>query len=68
VPTDATANIDLGNAAIVTSNCRAGVFDRVGLRHDQMIDIAVQYSNAEAGKTISVEPLDGGQIIAPAKI
>jgi len=32
-----------------------------------MIDIAVQYSNAEAGKTISVEPLDGGQIIAPAK-
>jgi hypothetical protein len=64
---DATATIDLGMAQPVTALCHDGHFDRVGLRHDQVVDITVQYSSADVGKTITVEPLDGGQIIAPAK-
>jgi len=64
---DATATIDLGTAQPVTASCHNGHFDRVGLRHDQMVDIAVRYCPAVAGQRIIVEPLDGGQIIAPAK-
>jgi hypothetical protein len=67
VAADATAIIDLGTAAVVTAYSRQGSFDRVGLRHDQTIDIAVQYSTAAGGQVVTVEPLDGGQIIAPAK-
>lgn len=67
VPADATASIDVGAGVLVTACSRHGNFDRVGLRHDQMVDIAVQYSAANAGQTITVEPLDGGQIIAPSK-
>jgi len=44
-----------------------GGFDRVGLRHNQTVDIAVQYSIGEAGRAITVDALDGGAIVAPAK-
>ena len=64
---DAIAAITLGTAQPVTAYCRTGKFERVGLRHDQMVDIAVQYSTEDAGKTVTVEPLDGGQVIAAAK-
>ena len=64
---DATATIDLGTAQAVTAYCRKGNFDRVGLRHDQTVDIAVQYSAAPVGQAIIVEALDGGQVIAPTK-
>jgi flagellar hook protein FlgE len=67
VPADATASIDVGTGVLVTAYSRHGSFDRVGLRHDQTVDITVQYSTANAGQTITVEPLDGGQIVAPAK-
>jgi len=61
------ASIDLGNNQSVTAICHKGSFDRVGLRHDQTIDITVQYSAADAGQGIAVEALDGGAIVAPAK-
>lgn len=67
VPVDATATIDLGTSAVVTATCRKGSFERVGLRHDQTVDIAVQYPTANAGQTITVDALDGGQIIAAEK-
>lgn len=67
LPIDATALIDFGNGQSVTATCHKGGFDRVGLRHDQMVDVAVQYSTADAGKSVTVEPLDGGQVIAPAR-
>jgi hypothetical protein len=64
---EATAAIDLGNNQIVTVSSHQGGFDRVGLRHDQTVDIAVQYPTASAGETIGVEALDGGQVIAAGK-
>jgi hypothetical protein len=67
LPTDATATIDFGNGEVATASCRRGNFERVGLRHDQVIDVSVQYPAAVAGKTIAVESLDGGQIIAAPK-
>ena len=67
LPVDATALIDFGNGQSVTATCHRGGFQRVGLRHDQMVDVAVQYSTAEAGKSVAVQPLDGGQVIAPAR-
>ena len=67
LPVDATASIDFGNGQSVTATCHRGGFERVGLRHDQMVDVAVQYSTADAGKSVTVEALDGGQVIAPAK-
>ncbi len=67
VPTDATASIDPGTGPLVTISCRKGNFERVGLRHDQTVDITVKYSTAAAGQAITVEALDGGQIIAAPK-
>jgi hypothetical protein len=67
VPTDATASIDPGTGPLVTISCHKGSFERVGLRHDQTVDVAVQYSTAGAGQAITVEALDGGQIIAAPK-
>jgi hypothetical protein len=67
ISVDAIAAIDLGTAQPVTAYCRTGKFDRVGLRHDQMVDITVQYSTGNAGQAVTVEPLDGGQVIAAAK-
>jgi hypothetical protein len=67
VPIDATASIDPGTGPLVTISCHKGSFERVGLRHDQTVDITVQYSTAAAGQAITVEPLDGGQIIAAPK-
>jgi hypothetical protein len=67
LPVEATASIDFGNGALVTVSSRQGGFDRVGLRHDQTVDIAVQYPEGTSGATIAIEALDGGQIIAVGK-
>ena len=67
VPADATASIDVGTGVVVTAYCRQGGFDRVGLRHDQTVDIAVQYSTASAGVPVTVVPLDGGAVVASGK-
>jgi flagellar hook protein FlgE len=67
LPIAAVAGIDLGNGQSATVVCHKGSFDRVGLHHDQTVDITMQYSNAVAGQTVTVDALDGGQIIAPAK-
>lgn len=48
-------------------SCHKGAFGRVGLLHDQTVDITVEYPYSEAGKTITIEPLDGGQIVVPGK-
>src|SRR5205823_14148591 len=64
---DATATIDVGATQPVTATSRRGIFDRVGLRHDQMIDIAINYPVAKAGQAIIVEALDGGQVIGAGK-
>jgi hypothetical protein len=67
LPIEATASVDAGNGEVVTTLCHGGSFDRVGLRHDQTVDIAVQYSTADAGQAITVDALDGGAIVASAK-
>jgi hypothetical protein len=67
LPVEATASIDFGAGALVTVSSHQGGFDRVGLKHDQVVDIAVQYPAASAGEIIAVEALDGGQVIAPGK-
>jgi hypothetical protein len=67
LPLEATAFIDFGNAQSITAFCHKGSFDRVGLRHDQTVDIVVQYSTATAGAPVTVVPLDGGAIVASGK-
>jgi hypothetical protein len=67
LPLDAIAFIDFGNAQSFTALCHSGSFDRVGLHHDQTVDIVVQYSTATAGAPVTVEPLDGGAIVASGK-
>jgi hypothetical protein len=67
LPSEATTVIDLGNGQSVTVLSHKGSFDRVGLCHDQAVDIAVQYPKANIGQTISVDALDGGAIVAPTK-
>jgi len=64
---DATATIVDGSEAPVATVSRKGIFNLVGLKHDHMVDIAVQYPVSKAGHVISAEPLDGGQVIASAK-
>ncbi|HKP03086.1 MAG TPA: hypothetical protein VJU77_06920 [Chthoniobacterales bacterium] len=64
---EATAAIDLGNDQVVTVSSHQGGFDRVGLRHDQTIDVRVQYSAAKIGQPITVEALDGGSVVAASK-
>jgi hypothetical protein len=64
-PLEATAAIDFGGGAVVTVSSRqGGGFDLVALRHDQAVDISVQYAAASLGERIGVEALDGGQVIA----
>lgn len=67
IPLDAIAEIDLGMGQPATVYCRKGNFDRVGLRHDQTVDIGIQYSTAAAGQAIAIEALDGGRVNAAAK-
>lgn len=67
IPADATVSIDPGTGQLVTVSCHNGNFERVGLRHDQTVDVTVQYSTAATGQSITVEPLDGGQVVAAAK-
>ena len=67
MPVEAIASIDFGNNQSVTTICYEGSFDRVGLRHDQTIDITVSYPTTDAGRAITVEALDGGSVVAPAK-
>jgi len=67
VPVDATASIAFEGGQSITALCHQGGFDRVGLRHDQTVNIAVQYSTAPAGTPITVVPLDGGAIVASSK-
>jgi hypothetical protein len=64
---EATASIAFDSGRSVTALCHQGGFDRVGLRHDQTVDIAVQYSTAVAGTPITVVPLDGGAVVASRK-
>jgi hypothetical protein len=67
LPIDATASIAFDGGQSVTAFCHQGSFDRVGLRHDQTVDIAVQYSTATAGAPVTLVPLDGGAIVASDK-
>jgi hypothetical protein len=67
LPLDAVAVIDFANGQSVTAVCHKGGFDRVGLRHDQTVDIAVRYSMATVGAPITVVPLDGGAVVASGK-
>jgi hypothetical protein len=67
VPAETTATIDPGTGSLVTAHCRRGSFDRVGLRHDQTVDITVRYPTTDAGRAIAVEALDGGSVVASAK-
>jgi hypothetical protein len=64
---DATASIDPDTGALFTISCHKGSFERLGLRHDQAVDVSVQFATAGAGQAIAVEALDGGQIIGAAK-
>ena len=43
---------------------RGGVVDRVGLRPDQLVPIALQLPTSYAGRPVAIGPLDGGQLIA----
>ena len=64
---DATATIVDGTVAPVVTFSRNGVFNRVGIKHDHTVDITVQYPATKAGRSITVEALDGGQIIGANK-
>jgi hypothetical protein len=64
---DATAAISLPGKQGVATASRKGVFERVGLKHDQTVDVVVQYPGAKVGRTIIAEPLDGGKVIVAAK-
>jgi hypothetical protein len=60
---DANITISWGANQSVTAISRGGVSDRIGLQPDQLVDVTVQFSTSAAGRTIIVEPLDGGRII-----
>lgn len=64
---DATATIVDGLDAPVVTHSRKGVFNRVGLKHDHTVEITVQYPATKAGRSITAEALDGGQIIGANK-
>lgn len=59
-----SATVIDGDAAPVVTLSGNGIFSRVGLKHDHIVDIAVQYPAASAGHVISVQALDGGKVIA----
>jgi hypothetical protein len=63
----ATATIDFGNNQSVTATSNGAISDRVGLQPNQVVDVTVQFSADKAGRTIIVEPLDGGRVIGAAK-
>jgi hypothetical protein len=64
-PVDATATISFGNNQSVVATSRRGSCDRVGLLPDQIVGVAVQFSAAKSGHVITIEPLDGGQVVGP---
>jgi hypothetical protein len=64
-PERASARITLATGEIAQASGNRGVFDRVGLRPNELVTIEVQYPAAKAGQTIRAGALDGGRVIAP---
>jgi hypothetical protein len=62
-----TATIVDGTDAPVATISRKGMFGLVGLKHDHTVDVTVQYPASSAGRIISAEALDGGQVIVPGR-
>jgi hypothetical protein len=62
-----TATVVDGTDAPVATLTREGIFGLVGLKHDHTVDVTVQYPVSSAGRVISAEALDGGQVIVPGR-
>src|SRR3712207_3218100 len=65
LPEGPPAQITLGSGAAVTARSRGGRFELVGLRKNEIVDVAVQYPTSRAGERVLVLAIDGGRLIAP---
>lgn len=66
-PTRVSASITLESGEIAKASGNRGVFDRLGLRPNELVKIVLLYPAAKAGHTILAGALDGGRVIAPKR-
>jgi hypothetical protein len=66
-PAETTAAITLQSGERVDAISDRGLFERVGLRPNELITVVLQYPAAKAGRVIVASPLDGGRVIAPQR-
>ena len=58
----ATAKVNYGGSQSVIANLSKGLSDRIGLQPGQTVAVTVQLTTAQAGRTVALDPLDGGKI------
>lgn len=57
------ATVSLGLGKIVSPRRHKVTFEKVGVQPQQIVDVTLRYPVALAGRSLAVEPLDGGQIL-----
>ena len=59
------AAVNLGLGKIVNPRRHKVTFEKVGIQPQQIVDVTFQYPVALAGRSLAVEPLDGGLVLTP---
>ena len=59
------AAVNLGPGKIVNPRRHRVTFEKVGIQPQQIVDVTFQYPVALAGRSLAVEPLDGGVVLTP---
>ena len=61
------ATVTLGIGKVVSPRRHKVTFEKVGLQPAQAVTVTLQYPLALAGRTVAVEPLDGGRVLTPVQ-
>jgi hypothetical protein len=63
LPEQVSATVQLRPTQSIAISSKRGIFALVGVKPDQLVEIAVQYPALHAGRSINAESLDGGQVL-----
>lgn len=62
-----TATVTLGVGKVVSPRRHKVTFEKVGLQPGQAVTVSLRYPIPLAGRTVAIEPLDGGRVLTPVQ-
>jgi hypothetical protein len=60
------ATVKYPDGSSLTAVCYSGIFERVGVLPDQVVQVAIQYDDRRSQQQVSITALDGGAAISAA--